>query len=431
MNRPRVDLITPPFSGHLHPILGIGRCLSADVRVRVISTGAAAARVRASGLEMHTLMAGQDDAIRAITEPEVPIRHHPSRLNAQFRDTLALFGQFRDELHDLYRRDPPALALVDFTLPVAGYVALEQGVPWWTSHPSPCVIETPDGPPAYLGGWAPRPDLAGRVRDATGRFLVRAFKRGVVRLHRRTLGELGLAGPYRGDGTEAAYSSECILALGLRELEFARRWPDAVHFVGPVRYTPPFSGEPPEFVPGRPHVLVSIGTHLRHEKEQFAAAARAAARDLPQIEFHFTDGHAGAPRHARQGNFQRRPYITYDLLPRYDLVVHHAGTGVLNETLAAGVPAVVVPLDYDQFDYATRLCTAGLAIGVRSLRHLSPAIEQALAGATSSDARRRFRELVLDQSGGDNVRALVLRRLGQSHNTEATEPTRSARNLEG
>jgi UDP:flavonoid glycosyltransferase YjiC (YdhE family) len=192
-----------------------------------------------------------------------------------------------------------------------------------------------------------------------------------------------------------------------------------VHFVGPVRYTPPFSGKPPEFVPGRPHVLVSIGTHLRHEKERLAAAARAAARDLPQIEFHFTDGHAGAPRHARQGNFQRLPYISYDLLPRYDVVVHHAGTGVLNATLAAGVPAVVVPLDYDQFDYATRLRTAGLAIGVRSLRHLSRAIEQALAGATSSDARRRFRELVLDQSGGDNVRALVRRRLGNNKGTDS------------
>ena len=117
------------------------------------------------------------------------------------------------------------------------------------------------------------------------------------------------------------------------------------------------------------------------------------------------------------------------LLPRYDVVVHHAGTGVLNATLAAGVPAVVVPLDYDQFDYATRLRTAGLAIGVRSLRHLSRAIEQALAGATSSDARRRFRELVLDQSGGDNVRALVRRRLGNS--TEGTDPARSARSLEG
>jgi hypothetical protein len=67
----------------------------------------------------------------------------------------------------------------------------------------------------------------------------------------------------------------------------------------------------------------------------------------------------------------------------------------------------------------------------RSLRDLTRAIEQALAGATSIDARRRFRELVLDQSGGDNVRALVCRRLGESRNTEATDPTRSARNLEG
>jgi UDP:flavonoid glycosyltransferase YjiC (YdhE family) len=411
MSRRRVDLITPPFSGHLHPILGIGRRLREDVDVRVISTPAAAERTRASGLEPYPLLAGRDDVIRAISEPEVAVGHHPRRLNQQFRDTLAILGQFRDELCELYRRDPPSLVIADFTLPIAGYVALEFGIPWWTSMPSPCVIETPDGPPAYLGGWSPRADLIGRVRDATGRFLVRTFKRAVVRLHRRTLSALGLPSAYRTDGTEAAYSAECILTLGLAELEFARRWPKAVRFVGPVRYTPPVSAVVPEFVPSRRHVLITIGTHLIHEKERFAVAAAAAARDLPHVEIHFTDGRLDAPRHPRHGNFQRLPFISYDLVPRYDAIVHHAGTGILNEAIAAGVPSIVAPLDYDQFDYAARLRSAGLAIGLTSLAGLSQTIARVLGGAISSEVLQRYRALALERRGDETVRELVRHRL--------------------
>jgi UDP:flavonoid glycosyltransferase YjiC (YdhE family) len=435
----RVDLIAPPFSGHLHPILGIGRRLAHDgFQVRVISTESAAARIRATGLQPHPLLAGKDDDIHAIAEPPRAVRGNPLRLNAQLRANLALLGQFQRELRALYRISAPDLAIVDFTLPIAGFAAREAGVPWWTSLPSPCVLETVDGPPAYVGGWLPRHDWIGRLRDATGRLVVRGFKRGVVRLHRQTMNELGLPGPYREDGSEAAYSSECILALGLRELEFARQWPEAVRFVGPVRYTPPNLGAPPAFVTGRRHVLVSLGTHLHAHKDRIAAAAEAAGRALPDVEFHFTDGRVpgiatgaisgavmgtGAQVDATRGgleNFQRLPFIDYGLLPRYDLVVHHAGAGILNETIAAGLPAIVMPIDYDQFDNAARLRAAGLAIGLRSLTDLPRAIERALAeicagtddSAQAKAIRQHYRDLVLSQPGEECISALVRQHLG-------------------
>jgi UDP:flavonoid glycosyltransferase YjiC (YdhE family) len=420
----RVDLIAPPFSGHLHPILGIGRRLAHDgLQVRVISTGSAAARIRDTGLQPHCLLAGKDDAVHAIAEPPRAVRGNPLRLNAQLRANLALLGQFQQELRALYRITAPDLAIVDFTLPIAGFVARENGVPWWTSLPSPCALETPDGPPTYVGGWLPRHDWFGRVRDAAGRLIVRSFKRGMVRLHRRTLNELGVTGAYREDGSEAAYSPACILALGLRELEFARQWPEAVTFVGPVRYTPPNLGEPPTFVPGRRHVLVSLGTHLHAQKDRIAAAAEAAARALPEVELHFTDGRVAGARTAetkttriRQENFQRLPFIDYGLLPRYDLVVHHAGAGILNETIAAGLPAIVLPIDYDQFDNAARLRAAGLAVGLRSLTDLPRAIERALADADTDDdaktIRQRYRDLVLSQPGEERISALLRQHLG-------------------
>jgi UDP:flavonoid glycosyltransferase YjiC (YdhE family) len=422
----RVDLIAPPFSGHLHPILGIGRRLARDgLQVRVISTESAAARIRDTGLQPHSLLAGKDDAVHAIAEPPRAVRGNPLRLNAQLRANLALLGQFQEELRALYRTTAPDLAIVDFTLPIAGFVARETGVPWWTSLPSPCALETPDGPPTYVGGWLPRHDWFGRVRDAAGRLIVRGFKHAVVRLHYQTIKELGLRGPYREDGTEAVYSPDCILALGLRELEFARQWPKAVRWVGPVRYTPPNLGEPPAFVAGRRHVLVSLGTHLRAHKDRIAAAVEAAARALPDVEFHFTDGRVAAAGIAQietsrggQANFQRLSFIDYGLLPRYDLVVHHAGAGILNETIAAGLPAIVLPIDYDQFDNAARLRAAGLAVGLRSLTDLPRAVERALADAETDDGaktiRQRYRDLVLSQPGEERISALVAQHLAGS-----------------
>jgi UDP:flavonoid glycosyltransferase YjiC (YdhE family) len=268
-------------------------------------------------------------------------------------------------------------------------------------------METRDGPPAYLGGLVPRADLLGRARDAAGRALIRTFKRGVVYLHRDALRSLGLPGVYRADGSENVYSAECVLAFGLRELEFAKQWPTAVRFVGYPRYTPPGLGQAPDFAPGRTHVLVSIGTHQLHHKERVAAATVAAARALPQVEFHFTDGRATAMHHVRDGNFQRLGFVHYDLIPRYDLIVHHAGTGVMYETLAAGLPAVVWPLGFDQFDYATRLCAAGLAVRLRSLDDLAGAVEHALADDGSAELRRRFRELVVSAPSEERVSTMV------------------------
>ena len=117
----------------------------------------------------------------------------------------------------------------------------------------------------------------------------------------------------------------------------------------------------------------------------------------------------------RQENFQRLPFIHYGLLPRYDLVVHHAGAGILNETIAAGLPAIVLPIDYDQFDNAARLRAAGLAVGLRSLTDLPRAVERALADADTDDGaktiRQRYRDLVLSQPGEEHISALVRQHL--------------------
>lgn len=409
----RIDLVAPPFAGHLHPILGIARRLSQEHAVRVLSTEAAQGQIAAAGLDGVALLPGRDGEIRAISEPSQAVRSHPFRLNAQVRATLRVQRDFRHELSGLWRAGgPPDLLIADFTLPFAGIAARELGVPWWTSHPSCCVIETPDGPPAYLGGWQPGRGPLGRLRDALGRQAVRAFKRTGFQLYRKPLHALGLPALYRPDGSEAVYSDERVLALGLPELEFPRRWPAAVDLVGPVLYTPPSTAPEPPFVPGKAHVLATLGTHLQWKKEAMIAAVRQAAARLPGIELHWSDGDVRSDRRDSDGNFHRLGYVPYSrYLGRYDLVVHHGGTGVMYQTLHAGLPALVLPVDYDQFDHAARLEAAGAARRLRRPEDLAAALEKAIGDAELHAACRRLQPLVVPGAAEERIAARVSARL--------------------
>lgn len=92
---------------------------------------------------------------------------------------------------------------------------------WWSSLPSPCVLEAPDGPPAYCGGlmpaitaWERINHLIHRKKSGCSRVLFLVF-RGVIR-------QTGITRLYRPDGSETAYSPLRILALGEKEMEFER-----------------------------------------------------------------------------------------------------------------------------------------------------------------------------------------------------------------
>ena len=405
----RVELVTPPFAGHLHPILGIGVELARrGVPVRVVSTAAARAAIEAAGLPAVVITSADDAKIAEISDPARRIGHNPLRLHRQFRDTLAVLGSIRTELDERYRADPPALVVADFTLPVAGMIGLRHGARWFTSMPSPAATGSTDGTPAYVGGWMPPRGAAGLARDAVARSAVRTFKRSVYALNARPLRELGFPGVFRADGTERVYSADTVLALGLEELELPRTWPAAVRFVGPVPYAPP--GRPGAWgaagppggdasdaaaqrggAPGRPRVLVSCGTHLPRAKAELLDAVERAAELLPGVAFEMTLGGTPRPRGARRpdgtpGRVRLLDYADYGALERYDAIVHHGGTGIANATLAAGRPAVVIPVDYDQPDVAARLVHHGVAErlhpsavrGDAGARRLADAVARAL-----------------------------------------------------
>lgn len=411
MSRPRIELLAPPFAGHLHPILAIGRALREVADIEVVSTEAAQARIRTAGLAGSAVVPGADEALRAIVDPPHAVGAHPLRLHAQFQRSLELLDAFGAALDVRYSKTRPDLVIADFTLPVAGTAAQRRGIPWWTSHPSPCVIEAPGGPPAYLGGWIPGIGAPGRTRDALAAGAVRGFKWSLHRMHRRRLAALGFPSLYRDDGSEAAYSSECILGLGLRELEFERAWPAALRFVGPMLWSPPNIGAaPPDN--DAVNVLATLGTHLGWAKQRMGEHLETVAQTLPAIRLHFSDGRLDAGEYAAHRALRRHAWVDYpSWVPRMRAVLHHGGAGVMWECLRAGVPALVLPNDYDQFDHAARLQAAGVALRLRHAREIEPALRRLLDG--DHDLRPdRFVESLRPGQAEAQVVALVRARFG-------------------
>ena len=455
-----IELVTPPFAGHLHPVLGIGVELARrGLPVRVVSTAAARAQIEAAGLSAVALATADDGLIAAIADPPERIGRHPLRLHRQFRSTLGVLATISAELDARYDADPPAVVVADFTLPVAGVIGLRHGARWVTSHPSPVAIGSTDGTPAYLGGLLPPRGAAGRLRDAAGRTAVRAFKRGVFALNAGPLRELGFSGAFRPDGTEQVYSPDLVLALGLAELELPRTWPPAVRFVGPVRYTPPGrpgawgtvratdaaggtwepngasrTGEPP-----RPRVLVSRGTHLAGETARLLDAVERAAALLPEVAFEMTlggthrpadrplgpaGGRSGEAADAPPGRGRLLDYADYGALGRYDAIVHHGGTGIAQAALAAGRPSVVIPVDYDQPDIAARLVHHDLAErlhpsdrrGEAGARRLADAVGRALRPSPErSAALARFRAACAAADGAVGAADLIEQAVAARH----------------
>ena len=408
----KIELLAPPFSGHLHPILSIARALTTEHEIVVLSTLSVQVAIEACGLQGEVILTTKDEQLLwAIANPPHPVKANPVRMHRQLKQALKLMACMRQALHQRWMRRRPDLVIADFTLPPAGLLAQELGIPWWTSLPSPCVMETPNGPPAYLGGLIPSQHLGTEILHHIARLTTRGFKRAMHFWFHREMLALGLPHIYRADGTEAVYSRQCILALGVRELEFERLWPAAVQFVGPMLCTPPRNRKSPPFQHGKRHLLVTAGTHLDWAKNRLAEEARKLALRYPNWVVHVTDGHADAPSASLDRelpNFQRLPFVDYERhIHKYDLLLHHGGAGIMYHAIKAGIPSLVHPWDYDQFDHAARIEAHGVGLWVKRLEDLPAAFARALERPDVFHNLSLFQQVVQQQVDKGNVSRLV------------------------
>jgi UDP:flavonoid glycosyltransferase YjiC (YdhE family) len=372
----RIVFVAPPFAGHLNPLLPLAAAArDAGYEVTVITGERKLPAVRGLGLRAYALRSIGADSLESIANSPVRVGSNPIRLLAQFRQNLALLPAIREELLDLWRQEKPDLVVADSVAPVAGIACDALGIPWITTIATPFAIENRHGVPAYCGGWQPGLPL----RDALGRLTIRSFKRAVAWHFRSEFAAFGDAFPYREDGSERIYSPRAILGFGLTELEFPRDWPACFQMIGPVIESPE-EGPALSFPEGKKRVLVTVGTHLLWAKRTLTGSVVKLSAEFPNVHFSVSmGGGAGVPVRVSE-TVTVYPFIRYAQdLGAFDAVIHHGGAGITYAAILYGVPSVVVPHDYDQFDYAARVEHFGLGLRARSIANAGPALRRVLA----------------------------------------------------
>lgn len=96
------------------------------------------------------------------------------------------------------------------------------------------------------------------------------------------------------------------------------------------------------------------------------------------------------------------------LFPRCALVIHHGGSGTTHSACRAGVPSLVMPFAADQFFWARRLQTLGVAPAPLSPKRLDhETLARAIAFSDRSDARVRAAALGRAMAMEDGVSTAV------------------------
>jgi UDP:flavonoid glycosyltransferase YjiC (YdhE family) len=403
----RIDFVTPPFAGHLYPSLDLARRLrDRGVNgIRILSTSGAMSAITSAGFPFVEILPGRDQQVWEIANTRNRVGSNPMRMWRQVQNNLALMQELKQQLQIEWQTDPPDLVIADFVVPVAGLTAQAMGIRWWTGMPSPCALETSDGTPAYVGGWMPRTDLMGRLRDRLGRQAVRTFKKTSAWMFSRQLKALSISSMYRADGTEVVYSPERILAYGMREFEFEQSWPASLQFIGPLTSAPPLPGPELQWEPGKKTVLVTLGTHLPWAKSQAIELMQAVSRQMPDTLFHFSRGQMGSQTVEIHRNLHLYGFIPYDAeLYRYDAAIIHGGTGITYACIRNAVPMLVWPHDYDQFDHAARIVHHQLGLRLKpSADRIVSDLRTLLTTNPIRNTLQRFQSRLQDYDPGQSV----------------------------
>ena len=366
MKRIKIDVVVVPLSGHLYPTMNLLIPLLNNTRYDIrLFTGPQKKDVAESAgfhvvpiLENHI----EDFERAANNDQQLGILSAYQQLSS----SIDLINVVSDQLLEEWQMNRPDIVIADFITLSGGLVANQLGIPWITTMATQFVLETTDGPPCLIGGMG-SPKNGWQVSvQFLGRKATRLVKRIVSFLLRDRLKRYHFK-LYNQLGHETIYSPYSILGIGMKEVELKKGFPEHYCWVGPFGASVEAVEDYPldlSAFPNRKKVLVTCGTQLAWAKENLIYQATQLAKAHPDCHFFVTRGVGGQPfkcEHLME-NLSVVSYLPYkEYIPQMDYVIHHGGAGIFYQCIIYGKPALILPHDYDQFDYAVRGVEAGVA----------------------------------------------------------------------
>ena len=362
----KIDIVVPPYSGHLYPILELIKPLLKEEKYDIcIYTGAQRKMfLKNMGIKCKVVLEDRPTFFEDVANTAEKTNAFVSY--SQFKKNLKVIPDIVKELELGFKERNPDIIVADFVAVPAGVIAKKMGIPWITAIPTPFAIESKTTPPSYMGGWYPRKGVIYKLRDAIGRFTIRTFKRIVCIMGHKILKDINYK-LYNENGEENAYSPNSILALGMKELEFRDDYPKQVIWSGPCLSE--FDVEEYSLIDVskfKKSILVTNGTHLLWGKNNLLKIVEDLSTKFSDVCFIVSLGDIRGkdePVIKNKDNMYTYKYIDYGaVLPKVDYVIHHGGAGILYNSIKYNKPSVIIPHDYDQFDFAVRAKIADIGI---------------------------------------------------------------------
>ncbi|MGX7195324.1 glycosyltransferase [Enterococcus olivae] len=358
----KIDLVAVPFSGHLYPLLELVKPLLKNEKYEFrLFTGMQKVEI-ASKLGLKVIPLFPDEPTKMETIANTSTQISPLGMYQQLKQNMTIIPEVIEFLNKEIKENQTDLVIADFVAVPAGIVCKQLDIPWITTIPTPFAIESRSETPSYLGGWRPKKTSLGKRRDYFGRKTVRTFKKLVVWLLKKPLAPYDFQ-LYNDKDEETIYSPYSILGLGMKEMEFRTDFPAQFQWAGPCCAS--FETAKINLDSKKHYVLVTIGTHLLWGKDELLQLVSSLAEKHPQLQFLVSlgDTQQEAVISKIKENVTVYGYLPYSqVLPQVDYVIHHGGAGILYHCIKEQLPALILPHDYDQFDYAARAEWAGVAL---------------------------------------------------------------------
>lgn len=366
MKKIKIDVVAVPLSGHLYPTLNLVKPLLDDptMEIRVFTGPQKKAVTESLGFTVVPILEDKVEKFECAANNEKKLNLFSAY--RQLSKSLDLINHVSDQLLEEWRVNRPDIVIADFITLSAGFVAEELEIPWITTMATQFAIETPYGPPCFFGGMGVARSKKEEKIQALCRKLTRIGKHCVTFLLRKRLKRYNFK-LYNQNGVETIYSPYAIFGIGMMELELKTHFPHQYAWLGPLGTSLEKAEDYPlDLSPyeDKKKILVTCGTQLPWAKENLLQQTKQLAKKHPECHFFVTlgDGAKDFSEEEVAPNVTVVSYLPYkEYIPQMDYVIHHGGAGIFYQCIEFKKPALILPHDYDQFDYAIRGVEAGIA----------------------------------------------------------------------
>jgi MGT family glycosyltransferase len=424
----KILITAVPLTGHLNPLLDIGRIFIAEGHeVVCLSSSVLRDRIEAMGASFRPFPGKADLDLRDITKafPELKTIPPGPRMSRFYIERMFIdpIPAQHEGLTQVLQDFPADVIIADSLF----HGALPMLLGPRSDRPAivfcgttPLFWHREDGGPHFIG----LPPATSDAQRHEYALLAKAHDESVFgptgRYLNDCLADMGvrpLSSPIY-DAIEEL--PDAFLQLTVSSFEFPR-WdlPASVHFVGARPIVPnqaPVPSWGPDVAGSRKVVLVTQGTLSNHNFNQLVTPALAAfANDAEVLVVVTTGGRSDKdipgpiPANARVAS-----YLPFEwILPRTDVFVTNGGYGSVNQALSFGVPLVTAGLSEDKADVNAHVAWSGAGIDLKTNDPTPQALREAVRAVLDRPTYRSRAAALAKEFNSIDTRSEILKIIGE------------------